>query len=352
MSRIIKTDVDEPNTAVRKASPNPAIVADKTAEDSGIENILRPKTFENYIGQAKTKENLKVFIEAAKMRGEALDHCLFYGPPGLGKTTLAGIIANEMGSKCVISSGPAIENPGDIVAILSKLNKGDVLFIDEIHRLNRQVEETMYSAMEDYAVDVVYSKGESVVSRRISLPRFTLVGATTRVGLLTAPLRDRFGMIHRLEYYTVDELTQIIENSATILGVWIDRDGAKKIALRSRGTPRLANRMLKRVRDYAQVRYDGRITGEVADTSLDLLDVDSMGLDRIDRNMLETIIFKFSGGPVGLDTLATAIGEDAGTLEDVIEPYLIMQGFINRTPRGRVCTALAYQHLGVEFPGG
>ena len=349
MNKTIITDTDNINRNKIQSEKNPAIVADRTGEDTSIENILRPKTFDRYIGQEKTKENLKVFIEAAKMRGEALDHCLFYGPPGLGKTTLAGIIANEMGSKCVISSGPAIENPGDIVAILSKLSKGDVLFIDEIHRLNRQVEETMYSAMEDYAVDVVYSKGESVVSRRIPLPKFTLVGATTRVGLLTAPLRDRFGMIHRLEYYTIPELEQIITHSAQILNVEIDPEGANEIAKRSRGTPRLANRMLKRVRDYAQVRYDGVITGEVASTSLDLLDVDSLGLDRVDRNTLETIIFKFSGGPVGLDTLATALGEDAGTLEDVIEPYLIMQGFINRTARGRVATELAYKHLGVEY---
>ena len=349
MNKTIITDTDNINRNKNQSEKNPAITADRTGEDTNIENILRPKTFDRYIGQAKTKENLKVFIEAAKMRGEALDHCLFYGPPGLGKTTLAGIIANEMGSKCVISSGPAIENPGDIVAILSKLSKGDVLFIDEIHRLNRQVEETMYSAMEDYAVDVVYSKGESVVSRRIPLPKFTLVGATTRVGLLTAPLRDRFGMIHRLEYYTIPELEQIITHSAQILNVEIDPEGATEIAKRSRGTPRLANRMLKRVRDYAQVRYDGIITGEVASISLDLLDVDSLGLDRVDRNTLETIIFKFSGGPVGLDTLATALGEDAGTLEDVIEPYLIMQGFINRTARGRVATELAYKHLGVEY---
>ena len=317
-------------------------------EDIKIENNLRPLALEDYIGQEKVKRNLKVYIEAAKARNDSLDHVLFYGPPGLGKTTLAGIIANEMGTHLKVTSGPAIEKPGEMAAILNNLAEGDVLFVDEIHRLNRQVEEVLYPAMEDYQIDVMIGKGATARSIRLELPKFTLVGATTRAGLLSAPLRDRFGVVNHLEYYTVKELETIIIRSANVLGVEIDSQGANELARRSRGTPRLANRLLKRVRDFAQVKYDGRITGEVADYALNLLDVDRDGLDADDRLILGTIIKKFGGGPVGLDTLAASIGEDAGTLEDVYEPYLIQNGFINRTPRGRVATNEAYLNLGIE----
>ena len=317
-------------------------------EDIKIENNLRPLALEDYIGQEKVKRNLKVYIEAAKARNDSLDHVLFYGPPGLGKTTLAGIIANEMGTHLKVTSGPAIEKPGEMAAILNNLAEGDVLFVDEIHRLNRQVEEVLYPAMEDYQIDVMIGKGATARSIRLELPKFTLVGATTRAGLLSAPLRDRFGVVNHLEYYTVKELETIIIRSANVLGVEIDSQGANELARRSRGTPRLANRLLKRVRDFAQVKYDGRITGEVADYALNLLDVDRDGLDANDRLILGTIIKKFGGGPVGLDTLAASIGEDAGTLEDVYEPYLIQNGFINITPRGRVATNEAYLNLGIE----
>ncbi len=316
-------------------------------EDLKIEKSLRPQTLDDYIGQQKAKENLKVYIEAAKARGEALDHVLFYGPPGLGKTTLSGIIANEMGTHMKITSGPAIGKPGEMAAILSNLQEGDILFVDEIHRLNRQVEEVLYPAMEDYAIDIMIGKGATARSIRLDLPKFTLVGATTRAGLLSAPLRDRFGVVHHLEFYTVDELKTIILHSAKTLGVEIDEDGAYELARRSRGTPRLANRLLKRVRDFAEVKYDGKISKEVASFALDLLEVDKMGLDQNDRNILMLVIEKFAGGPVGLDTLAAAIGEDAGTIEDVYEPYLVKNGFINRTPKGRVATDLAYQHFGL-----
>ena len=317
-------------------------------EDLKIEKSLRPQTLDDYIGQQKAKENLKIYIEAAKARGESLDHVLFYGPPGLGKTTLAGIIANEMGTHMKVTSGPAIGKPGEMAAILSNLQEGDVLFVDEIHRLNRQVEEVLYPAMEDYAIDIMIGKGATARSIRLDLPKFTLVGATTRAGLLSAPLRDRFGVVHHLEFYTVEELKTIILHSALTLGVEIDEEGAYEMARRSRGTPRLANRLLKRVRDFAQVKYDGRISKEVASFALDLLEVDKMGLDQNDRNILMTMIGKFAGGPVGLVTLAAAIGEDAGTIEDVYEPYLVKNGLINRTPKGRVVTELAYQHLGIE----
>ena len=316
-------------------------------EDVRIENHLRPQLLEDYIGQTKAKEMLKIYIEAAKARGEALDHLLFYGPPGLGKTTLAGIIANEMNVNMKITSGPAIEKPGEMAAILNNLQEGDILFVDEIHRLNRQVEEVLYPAMEDYAIDIMIGKGASARSIRLDLPKFTLVGATTRAGMLTAPLRDRFGVVTRMEYYTVEELKMIILRSAKVLEVGIDEKGAYAMARRSRGTPRLANRLLKRVRDFAQVKYDGYITEEVADYALDLLDVDKEGLDQTDRGILLAMIGKFGGGPVGLETLAASIGEDPGTIEDVYEPYLLKNGFIQRTPRGRVVTDAAYAHLGI-----
>ena len=312
--------------------PGRMIETNLIEEDIKIEGSLRPQSLIDYIGQEKVKDNLKIYIEAAKQRGDALDHVLFYGPPGLGKTTLAGIIANEM------------------AATPNNLQEGDLLFVDEIHRLNRQVEEVLYPAMEDYAIDIMIGKGPTARSIRLDLPHFTLVGATTRAGLLTAPLRDRFGMIHRLEFYTVKELTVIIRQSAKKLGVEIDEKGAVELARRSRGTPRLANRILKRVRDFAQVKYDGAITEEIAKVALDLMDVDKMGLDHVDRNILMTMMEKFKGGPVGLDTLAAAIGEDAGTIEDVYEPYLIQNGFLNRTPRGRTVTDLAYRHFGLEIP--
>ena len=317
-------------------------------EDIKIEKTLRPMTLDEYIGQEKAKANLKVYIEAAKQRGESLDHVLFYGPPGLGKTTLAGIIANEMGVHMKVTSGPAIGKPGEMAAILSNLAEGDILFVDEIHRLNLQVEEVLYPAMEDYVIDIMVGKGATARSIRLDLPHFTLVGATTRAGLLSAPLRDRFGVVHHLEFYNVEELKTIIVHSAKKLEVKIDEEGAIELARRSRGTPRLANRLLKRVRDFAQVQYNGEITKEVASFALDLLEVDKMGLDQNDRNILLTIIEKFQGGPVGLDTLAAAIGEDAGTIEDVYEPYLVKNGFINRTPKGRVATEFAYHHFGIE----
>jgi len=326
------------------------ITTEATEEDVRIEKSLRPQYLKDYVGQQKTVENLKVYIDAAKKRGDALDHVLFYGPPGLGKTTLAGIIANEMGSHFKVTSGPAIEKPGEMAAILNNLEEHDVLFVDEIHRLNRQVEEVLYPAMEDFAIDIMIGKGATARSIRLDLPKFTLVGATTRPGLLSAPLRDRFGVVDHLEYYTVPELKTIVLHSAELLEVSIDDKGAEELARRSRGTPRLANRLLKRVRDFAQIRYDGVITDQVAADALDLLEVDQFGLERLDREILNVMITKFDGGPVGLDTLAAAIGEDSGTLEDVYEPYLIKNGFLNRTPKGRTATVRAYEHLGYDAP--
>lgn len=326
------------------------ITTENLEEDQKIENHLRPQYLKDYVGQEKAKKMLNIYIQAAKERSDALDHVLFYGPPGLGKTTLSGIIANEMGVNIKITSGPAIEKPGEMAAILNNLQEHDILFVDEIHRLNRQVEEVLYPAMEDFAIDILIGKGATARSIRLDLPKFTLIGATTRAGMLTAPLRDRFGVIHHLEFYTEQELTTIVLRSAKVLQVEIEEKGARELAKRSRGTPRLANRLLKRVRDFAQVQYDGVITEDVANYALNLLDVDKFGLDHMDRNILTALIERFHGGPVGLETLAASISEDTGTLEDVYEPYLLKNGFIQRTPRGRVATELAYHHLGFPSP--